>query len=128
MDDNHSEDNHFFDVAVLLNEELGTELPENSSLEKLRLSLAEWINGLLQHDFQRLISILYRVDVNEDKLKFFLREKVGEDAAQIMSDLIIEREIQKWESRKAYQQAAAFREQPGAKSPTPETDDEAEKW
>jgi len=50
------------------------------------------------------VSILYRIDVNERKLKFLLQENVGEDAAVIIADLIIERQLQKIKSREAFRQ------------------------
>jgi hypothetical protein len=66
--------------------------------------LAERINELILHDFQKLISILYRLDVSEEKLKRLLKETVPGDAGLIITDLIIERQIQKIESRQRFSQ------------------------
>ncbi|MCU0386841.1 MAG: hypothetical protein MUE38_12480 [Flavihumibacter sp.] len=71
---------------------------------ELRTALAEWVNELIQHDLSELIRVLYRVDISENKLKFLLREKVGEDAALIIADLIIERQLQKIKTRQQFQQ------------------------
>ena len=48
------------------------------------------------------MGILYRIDVNERKLKYLLQENVGEDAAFIIADLIIERQIEKIKSRQQF--------------------------
>lgn len=62
--------------------------------------LAETVNRLLNTNFEKLVSILYRIDVNEDKVKIVLKENPDEDAGKIIADLIIERQLQKIESRK----------------------------
>jgi len=64
--------------------------------------LADKINELIQNDFQKLIAILYRLDVNEEKLKHLLRDNTGSDAGTIIADLIIERQIQKIKSRQQF--------------------------
>ncbi|MFI5131412.1 MAG: hypothetical protein ACHQFX_15530 [Chitinophagales bacterium] len=66
--------------------------------------LAERINVLIQNDFQKLISILYRLDVSEEKLKFLLKENIESDAGVIITDLIIERQMQKIKSRQQFSQ------------------------
>jgi hypothetical protein len=66
--------------------------------------LAEKINSLLISDFDRLISILYRMDVSELKLKQLLKESPAEDAAMIIADLMIERQAQKIKSRQQFSQ------------------------
>jgi hypothetical protein len=87
-----------------LSEQMGISLIGESSFNALRQRLAERINQLINLDFQELVRILYRVDVNENKLKFLLKEKVGEDAAYIIADLLIERQLQKIKTRRQFQQ------------------------
>ena len=70
--------------------------------EKLREQLAGYINHLLLHDFNKLIQLLYRVDVNEEKLKQLLRENPQTDAALLISDLIILRHEEKAKTREAF--------------------------
>jgi len=77
--------------------------------------LAGKINELLVHDFARLVSILYRVDVSEPKLKSLLKQHPGTDAANIIASLLIERQLEKKRSREQY------------RSKTSDTD-ENEKW
>ena len=60
------------------------------------------INDLIQNDFQRLVSILYTIDVSEKKLKQLLKENTSTDAAVIITKLMIERQLQKIRSRQEY--------------------------
>jgi len=90
------------DLTAIINQELGLLLPEQISADELRRRLSVHINYLIEHDFQKLVSVLYRVDVNEKKLKQLLKENPGEDAGLIIADLIIERQLQKIKSRKEY--------------------------
>ena len=64
--------------------------------------LADKINELLISDFQRLVSILYRMDVSESKLKLLLKENPNIDGGIIIADLMIERQLQKNKSRQQY--------------------------
>ncbi|GAO42406.1 hypothetical protein [Flavihumibacter petaseus] len=91
------------DLALQLNEQIGSALAPNQDERSLRQALAYWVNELLLHDFNRLINVLYRVDVDEQKLKFLLKEKVNEDAAQIIADLLIERQLQKYRKRSSFE-------------------------
>ena len=89
---------------------------ELSTFEKegLKQQLTHYINHLLVHDFNRLIQLLYRVDVNEQKLKQLLRDNPQTDAAVLISDLIILRQQEKVKSRKAFKKD--------------DREDEEEKW
>ena len=64
--------------------------------------LVEKINELINNDFQKLVSILYRMDVSEKKLKQLLNENAGTNAALIITDLMIERQEQKIISRQQF--------------------------
>lgn len=68
-------------------------------LDKLQQWLSEEVRLLLDHDFQRLLNILYRIDVSEKKTKKAL---TGSNPADAIAGLIIERELQKVETRKKY--------------------------
>ena len=65
-------------------------------------ALIEKINDLINNDFQKLVSILYRMDVSEIKLKQLLNENSGTNAALIITDLMIERQEQKIISRQQF--------------------------
>ena len=64
--------------------------------------LIEKINDLINNDFQKLVSILYRMDVSETKLKQLLNENPGTNAALIIVDLMIERQAEKIKSRQQF--------------------------
>src|SRR6186997_1217665 len=64
--------------------------------------LAEKIDHLINNDFQKLVSILYRMDVSETKLKQLLNENPGTNAALIITDLMIERQEQRMISRQQF--------------------------
>jgi hypothetical protein len=64
--------------------------------------LAEKINELITNDFQKLVSILYRMDVSEIKLKQLLNENPGTNSALIITDLMIERQAEKIRSRQQF--------------------------
>jgi len=62
--------------------------------------LADYINQLILVNFERLVQLLYRIDVSEAKLKYLLKENPAEDAGRIIALLIIERQIQKIKFKK----------------------------
>jgi hypothetical protein len=90
------------DLLPVLRQSMEIDLPDNISFDLLKEQLSSHINFLIQSDFQKLVSILYRVDVSESKLKHLLKENQGFDAASIITDLIIERQMQKIRSRKEH--------------------------
>jgi hypothetical protein len=64
--------------------------------------LTEKIDQLINGDFQKLVSILYRMDISETKLKQLLNENVETNVALIITDLIIERQERKIISRQQF--------------------------
>jgi hypothetical protein len=72
--------------------------------EKTREDLISLVNELINKDFHSLIQLLYRIDVNENKIRLYLHENSDKDSASIIADLIIERQLQKIESRKKFNQ------------------------
>lgn len=64
--------------------------------------LYDRINELIHNDFQKLVSILYTMDVDENKLKELLKKNPETDAGIIIGQLMIERQEQKIRSRQAY--------------------------
>lgn len=88
------------DVVSGINESLDISLPESIAPDELRNKLSGHINYLINHDFEKLVYYLYRIDVDENKIRKLLAAKEGENAALLITDLIIERQLQKIESRK----------------------------
>lgn len=85
-----------------IKEYLQIDLPDSMSNEVLLEKLSSHINHLIQSDFQKLISVLYRVDVDEKKLKQLLEDNSERDAGTIIAELIVERQLQKIRSRQQY--------------------------
>ena len=83
-----------------INQSLEISLPVTISSEELKEKLTAFINDLINHDFEKLVFYLYRIDVNENKMKQLLDQREGENAAGLIADLIIERQIEKIISRK----------------------------
>ena len=71
---------------------------------ELRQQLIEYINFLLLHDFSKLVQLLYKVDVNESKLKAFLQEDPHTDSAVLIADLLIERQAEKIKTKTSTQE------------------------
>ena len=74
------------------------------SAEAFRQKLAEYINMLINQDFNKLILILYRLDVSEKKLKQLLATSPGYNAGNLIATLIIERQLEKIKTRHRYKQ------------------------
>ncbi len=76
--------------------------PGRTDEERLEL-LAEYIDHLIQTDFNRLLSILYRVDVSEEKLKKELAESNSSgNSGRIIAELLVNREVEKIKFREEY--------------------------
>lgn len=75
-----------------------------SSLQKKEFKdqLIDYINHLLHHDFNKLIQLLYKVDVNEKKLKELLQKNKGTDAAIVIADLLIQRQEEKIKTKETF--------------------------
>ena len=67
-------------------------------------SLTARVDYLIQTDFNKLVSILYRLDVSETKLSQMLKDFPGTDAAEIIARMIIERQREKIKSRATFKQ------------------------
>ncbi len=72
-------------------------LPMDAQFIKL---LAHKINALILHDFNGLVRILYRIDIEEKKIKQMLATHAQEDAGELIAKMILEREQEKAETRK----------------------------
>lgn len=102
-------------LILQINKELAMEIPEQITAEELQNRLAIYINDLIRHHFEKLVSLLYRIDVSEAKIKLLLQDQTDKNAADIIAALIIERQLQKIKSSRQFSQ--------------PDTrDTDAEKW
>jgi len=81
------------------------DLPDDTvGTGNLESVLSQKINELIMYDFERLIRILYRLDIDEKKLKETLAGHSGEDAGKLITSLIIEREQKKAETKNMFRQ------------------------
>ena len=62
---------------------------------QLLQQLSAEINELILTNFERLIQLLYRIDVSEQRLKQLLKDHPDQDAGFLIAGLIIERQAQK---------------------------------
>ena len=75
-----------------------------NEMQDAEIYLSDKMNELIKSDFNHLVQILYRIDVNEAKLKQVLKDNPNEDAGKIIAALIIERQQQKTKSRQQFSQ------------------------
>lgn len=93
-------------VKEQLEKEAGIALPE-----VWKQDFISYINHLVDTDFEKLIYLLYRVDVNENKIKNLLEGKSDTNAGELIAQAIIERQMQKVDSRKKYKQEQDINEE-----------------
>lgn len=80
-----------------------------------KADLAAALNQLIETDFYALVQLLYRIDIDENKLKDTLHNTTEKNAGELIADLIIQRQQQKLMFRKQF-------------SSKPESEDSSEKW
>lgn len=87
-------------------ESLLTDLPDNVSGEALTDILSHRINELISSDFSRLLTLLYRIDIDETQLRRLLRDHPDQDAGLIIARLILSRQREKAAAREAFKRSA----------------------
>lgn len=91
-------------IAVVNNLQITNKKTGSETSEKQFELLVEFIDDLIRNDFNRLLSILYRVDISEEKLKLKLAQNKATPvpSAEIIAQLLIDREVEKMVSREKY--------------------------
>jgi hypothetical protein len=64
--------------------------------------LSRYINELVINDFDYLLSLLYRIDVDEKKIRGLLATNKDANAGELIAHLIVERQEQKIRSREQF--------------------------
>lgn len=82
-----------------LEKETGLALTDN-----FRQELSAYINQLINNDFEKLVFLLYRIDVKESTIKQLLALPSSQNAGEIIADAIIKRQLEKVISRQQYKQ------------------------
>lgn len=78
------------------------ELPEPIREDDLVSDLAERVEWLMKHDYERLLNAIYLLDVPERRFHEAVRSRPTGAAARRLAEAILERERQKFESRRRY--------------------------
>ena len=73
------------------------ELPEEMSEAQLREALVRAFEYLVEDDFPKLVQILYRADVDQDKLKKLLESAENASSGEVIADAYIARQKAKLE-------------------------------
>lgn len=79
-------------------------LHPSPSFEELRKQLTEQINQLINEDFEKLVFLLYRIDVDEARMRALLAKQENSNSAELLADLVLERQLQKIKSRRDFNQ------------------------
>ncbi|SFB71715.1 hypothetical protein [Kaistella jeonii] len=92
-------------INVVTNLQIEENTGDKSSANQFEVLVA-FIDDLIRNDFNRLLSILYRVDISEQKLKRKLAEnkETTVRSAEIIAQLLLDREEEKIISRAKYKQ------------------------
>ncbi len=72
------------------------------SLEELRRQIAERLRFLFDHEFHRIPDMLYRLDVDESRADAIFAGSSVEQIPEALADLIVERSLQRLESRRHF--------------------------
>ncbi|KIO75497.1 hypothetical protein TH53_20260 [Pedobacter lusitanus] len=78
------------------------ELEEELSSAQLREKMIYAFSWLLDNDISKMMNILYRTDVDEERLKSLLISRSQLPSAEVIADEYIRRQMQKVETRKKY--------------------------
>ena len=92
-----------------LSTSLETDLSGTKSIDELKIALARYINDLINHDFDKLLRLLYKVDVSEKILRANLRQQ-EKDAGVVIAEMVIDRQLQKIETRQQFKSNNDIRE------------------
>jgi hypothetical protein len=75
---------------------------EDEKFKAFRDLLRRRIEELAERDMEKLMWVLYRIDVSERKLYETMKQASPENFSSAIADLIIERQIQKINTRKQF--------------------------
>ena len=75
---------------------------QESPYQELYNQILPLIEELLNDDYPKLMAMLYRIDLEEDFLNRKLKENSHSDTDEVITDLILKRELQKVIIREMY--------------------------
>lgn len=85
-----------------LYKEFSIDLPAKFSMDEMKEKIVIHINELINHHFDQLVGLLYRIDINESALRKILHDHPNSDAAKIITEQIIARQLEKIKTRERY--------------------------
>ena len=68
---------------------------EKTPDDEIKQKITGLIRELINNNFTSLVELLYRVDIDEKKLKEILKSHLHVDSASVIADLIISRQLLK---------------------------------
>jgi len=83
-------DFNWFSFTIIFSEET-----ETSPYQQLYEQILPMVDEMLNDNYTKLLSLLYRIDIGEDFLNRRLKEIFNADTDEVITDLIIKRELQK---------------------------------
>ncbi len=93
-------------IQEQIEKEAGIALHEN-----WQTNFQEYINHLINNDFEKLVFLLYRIDVSEQKIKTLLDNTSALNAGKLIAEAIIERIEEKKVAREKYKQIGEISEE-----------------
>lgn len=78
------------------------DIPDQLTESQLRETMVDAFAYLIDNDFQKLIQILYKADVDQYKLKELLETVEGSSSAEVIADAYLARQLAKVETWKKY--------------------------
>jgi hypothetical protein len=93
-------------IQEQIEKEAGIALQEN-----WQTTFQEYINHLINNDFEKLVFLLYRIDVSEQKIKTLLDNASALNAGELIAEAIIERIEEKKVAREKYKQIGEISEE-----------------
>lgn len=98
------------ETAFLLNKDFGQEeetalkLRDDLTKNDLKSYLQNAIAWYIEYDFHALVNIFYRLDIHEYKFNTIMNERIGDELTSGLADLVLEREMQKAQTRLTYRE------------------------
>ena len=77
---------------------------ELATLQALQEKIASVISQLLRNNPERLLNLMYRLDIDENKFRFVIQNGPEENVARQLAELVLEREMQKVYWRNKYRE------------------------
>ena len=74
----------------------------DKNYESVKKNLKALVSELMNSDFISLTQLLYRIDVDEKKLKEHIARNTGEESADVITNFIIERQLEKITTRNKF--------------------------